>query len=326
MKDEKEFKIDQEYLKDLEEIKETIRINQNKAMVVTNQAMIISYYRIGQIINKRKKRGKNYVVQLSIDLKDKKGCSYDNLNYMSKFAAYFSLEELFDQPGRIIAWRTIIEIMKKCNSHEEMLWYIKQTYINRWSRSMLINQISMKAFERNQIEPIVSEEITESNNELINSLFKDTYVFDFLDRENIKTEKDLKDKMIDNILSSLEEFGKGFSLVGKEYKLITPTNKEFKIDLLLYHTKLHAYIVIEVKSHEFRPSDYGQLIFYVNALDSLEKEEMDNSTIGLLLCKEADEFVARTTMVNSKSLVGISKYKFIEELPSYLVKKLNVKK
>ena len=245
---------------------------------------------------------------------------------MSKFANLFAIEDIVPQPGAVLPWRTYDEIMNKCDSREEMLWYIKQTYINRWSRSMLINQISMKAFERNQIEPIVSEEITESNNELINSLFKDTYVFDFLDRENIKTEKDLKDKMIDNILSSLEEFGKGFSLVGKEYKLITPTNKEFKIDLLLYHTKLHAYIVIEVKSHEFRPSDYGQLIFYVNALDSLEKEEMDNPTIGLLLCKEADEFVARTTMVNSKSLVGISKYKFIEELPSYLVKKLNVKK
>lgn len=196
MKDEKAFEIDQEYLKDLEEIKETIRINQNKAMVVTNQAMIISYYRIGQIINKRKKRGNKFVEQLSIDLKEKKGCSYDSLKRMSQFALTFSEYDIREQLVPQIPWGTIIMIMKRCNSHEEMLWYIKQTYINRWSKSMLINQISMKAFERNQIEPIVSEEITESNNELINSLFKDTYVFDFLDRENIKTEKDLKDKMI----------------------------------------------------------------------------------------------------------------------------------
>ena len=96
--------------------------------------------------------------------------------------------------------------------------------------------------------------------------------------------------------------------------------------MLLYHTKIHAYIVIEVKTHEFKPSDFGQLLFYVNAVDSLEKEEIDNPTIGLLLCKEADEFVAKTTMTNSKTLVGISKYIFVEELPSYLIKKLNKNK
>lgn len=314
-----------DYINDLQKIKDTIRINQNKAMVIVNNAMILTYYEIGTIINKRKSWGSKYIRRLAEDLKDLKGYSYDSLKRMAQFANNFSIKEIRERPVPQIPWRSIIEIMKKSSKHEEMLWYINQTYQNGWSRSMIINQFSLKAYERHLINPVVSGKIVSSNNVLINSLFKDTYVFDFIDKENIKTEKDLQNKMIENILKLLNEFGKGFSLVGKEYRLITPTNKEYKIDILLYHTKLHAYIVIEIKLHEFKPSDFGQLIFYVNAIDRLEREEGDNPTIGLLLCKEADSFVAETTLNNSNAYVGISKYKMIEELPVYLAERLNNK-
>ena len=315
--------IEQEYLIELQKIKNTINQNQNKAIVMVNSAMLMTYYEIGTIINQRKVWGNKYVERLSNDLKIYgKGFSYDNLNYMRKFSSEFSFCEIFDQPGRLIPWRTMIEIIKKSHSHEEMLWYINQTHKNGWSRSMIITQIAMKAYERSLIEPTTTEIVHASNDELINELFKDTYVFDFLDREKIKTEKDLKKQMIDNILNFLQELGPGFSLVGKEYKLITPTNETFYIDLLLYHTKIHAYVVIEVKIGKFHPSDFGQLVFYVNAVDALEKTNVDEPTIGLLLCKDADTFVAQTTLKNSHSKVGVSKYKFIEELPEYLQKRL----
>ena len=132
--------------------------------------------------------------------------------------------------------------------------------------------------------------------------------------------------MADNIIKFLNELGPGFSLVGKEYKLVTPTDEEFYIDLLMYHTKIHAYVVIEVKIGKFRPEHLGQLIFYVNAVDELEKTDIDEPTIGLLLCKDADKFVAETTLKNSIMKLGISKYKLIEELPEYLEKKLNENK
>ena len=203
-----------------------------------------------------------------------------------------------------------------------MLWYINQTHKNGWSRAMVLNQIAMKAYERSLIEPTTTDVVHASNDELINEIFKDTYVFDFLDKEKIKSEKDLKKQMIDNVLKFLQELGPGFSLVGKEYKLTTPTDETFYIDLLLYHTKIHAYVIIEVKIGKFHPADFGQLVFYVNAIDTLEKTDVDEPTIGLLLCKEADTFVAQTTLKNSSSKVGISKYKFIEELPEYLSKKI----
>ena len=126
--------------------------------------------------------------------------------------------------------------MQKSKSHEEMLWYINEAHKNGWSRSMVLNQITMKSYERSLIKPDTTSTI--KSDDLSNELFKDTYVFDFLDKNNIKTEKDLKIQLIDNIIKFLQELGPGFSLVGKEYRLVTPTNKEFYIDLLMYHTKI----------------------------------------------------------------------------------------
>ena len=290
-------------------------------MVIVNSAMIMTYYEIGTIINKRKTWGSKYIKNLANDLKEYgKGYSYDQLKRMAQFANEFSVQEIGAQPVPQIPWSSIIVIMQKSSSHEKMLWYINETYKNGWSRSMVLNQIALKAYERSLIEPTTSN-ITKSD-DLTNELFKDTYVFDFLDKNNIKNEKDLKNQMIDNIIKFLQELGPGFTLAGKKYKLVTPTNKEFYIDLLMYHTKIHAYVVIEVKIGEFTPADLGQLVFYVNAINKLEKTDVDSNTIGLLLCKDADKFVAETTLENSLLKLGISKYKFIEELPEYLSKKL----
>ena len=312
---------EKDYFKDLQEIKEAIRTNQNKTMVIVNSAMIMTYYEIGTIINKRKTWGSKYIKNLTNDLKEYgKGYSYDQLKRMAQFANEFSVQEIGAQPVPQIPWSSIIVIMQKSSSHEKMLWYINETYKNGWSRSMVLNQIAMASYERSLIEPTTSN-ITKSD-DLTNELFKDTYVFDFLDKNNIKNEKDLKNQMIDNIIKFLQELGPGFTLAGKEYKLVTPTNKEFFIDLLMYHTKIHAYVVIEVKIGEFTPADLGQLIFYVNAIDDLERTERDDETIGLLLCKEADSYVAKTSLNKSQLHLGISKYKFIEELPEYLNRKL----
>jgi len=323
--EEKKDILEKDYLLDLSNIKETIRINRNKAMVVVNSAMIMTYYEIGTIINKRKTWGSKYIERLSKDLSEYgKGYSYDNLNYMSKFAEQFTSDEIFDQPGRLIPWRTMIEIMKKSKSHEEMLWYINETHRNGWSRAMVLNQIAMKSYERSLIEPSTTPAV--KSDDIVKDMFKDTYSFIFIEEEKIKTEKDLKDQLVNNIIKFLNELGPGFSLVGKEYKLKTPTNKVFYIDLLMYHTKIHAYVVIEVKLGEFKPEHLGQLMFYVNTVDKIEKTDRDDPTIGLLLCKDADRFVAETTLEKSLMKLGISKYKTLEELPEYLEKKLNEEK
>ena len=309
-----------EYFNDLAKIKETITENRNKAMVVVNSAMIITYYQIGTIINQRKTWGNKYLEQLSKDLVEF-GCGYSfaNLKKISQFASCFSENEIREQPVPQIPWGTLIKIMNKSSSKEEMLWYICQAYKNRWSRSTVLKQFELCAYQRNSVSPSTSDK-----KNYVQDIIKDTLAFDFISKKEVTNEKTLKDKIVDNILLFLKELGTGFALVGREYKLLTPTGKSFYIDLLLYHTKIHAYVVIEVKIDDVAPADFGQLSFYVNAIDDLEKTENDNETVGILLCKSADKYVVETSFKGLKTPLGISKYKLLEDLPRYLTNKLNL--
>ena len=121
--------------------------------------------------------------------------------------------------------------------------------------------------------------------------------------------------MIDNIIKFLNELGPGFSLVGKEYKLVTPSNEEFYIDLLLYHTKIHAYVVIEVKNRKFKPEDVGQLGAYVASVNHLLKGDKDNDSIGLLICKNKDEVVVKYSLENYNIPVGVSSFELEKFIP-----------
>ena len=150
--------LEKDYLNVLNKIKETIRTNQAKAMVVVNSAMIMTYYEIGTIINQRKVWGNKYIERLSNDLKEYgKGYSLANLFEMMRFANKFNLEEIIQQPVRQIPWGTLINIISKSKSHTKMLWYINQTHNNGWSRSMVLNQMAMKSYERSLISPTTTE-------------------------------------------------------------------------------------------------------------------------------------------------------------------------
>ncbi len=317
---EKEL-LETNYVNDLNKIKETIKENRSKALVVVNSAMIMTYYQVGTIINQRKEWGNKYIQRLAKDLQEYgKGCSFENLRRMSRFANLFSENEIWSQPVTKIPWMTIIEIISKSSSKEEMLWYINQTHNNNWSRRIVCEQFKLHAYERKQIEPQVTDIVKQDDH--LKEIFKDTLALDFLGRQGIKDEKDLKEKLMDNIISFLQELGPGFALVGKEYKLVTPTQKNFYIDLLMYHTKIHAYVVIEVKIGDLTPSDFGQLHFYINAVDDLEKIEGDNQTVGLLLCKTVDSYVVETSLKGMNNPIGVSKYKILEDLPAYLIDKM----
>ena len=316
-----ENQIDKTYLTDLQKIKETISENRYKALVVVNSAMIMTYYKIGTIINERKEWGNKYIRRLSEGLKEYgRGYSYAQLKRMSQFAKTFTIDEIGSQVGTQIPWRTIVEIISKSSSKEEILWYIEQTNKNRWSRRMVIEQFRYKAYERKTIEPLVTE--TVAKDEELKEVFKDTLSFDFLEKLEIKDERDIKDRLLDGIISFLRELGPSFALVDREHKIVTPTGKNYYIDLLMYHIRIHAYVVIELKIGEFQPSDIGQLQFYINAIDDLEKGEVDNPTIGILLCKTADSYVVKTTLKTSTAPIGVSKYKMLEDLPEYLLERM----
>ena len=313
--------LESDYLTDLKNIKTTIKTNQNKAMVVVNSAMIMTYYEIGTIINKRKQWGNKYIEKLANDLKEYgKGYSIEQLKRMSRISDEFSIDEIRSQPVTQIPWSTLTTvILAKSNSHDEMLWYINQTHKNGWSRAFVLNQFKLKAYERSLIEPTTSINITPST-DLSNELFKDTYVFDFVDINKIKNERQLQQTLIQNISKFILELGNGFSFVAEKYKLKVDS-EAYEIDLLFYHIPSHSYVVIELKTTKFKPEYIGQLLFYTNYIDAYIKTDSDSNTIGIVLCPEANGFVCKTTLMNTKNM-AISKYKFIEELPKYLERKL----
>ncbi len=209
--------------------------------------------------------------------------------------------------------------MRLSSSKEEALWYVGQITKNKWSRLHVLKQFELQAYQRQIVPPLITDEKA-----YVQGIVKDTLAFDFISKNEVTDEKSLKDRLIDNILLFLRELGTGFALVGREYKLVTPTGKNFFVDLLMYHTKVHAYVAIEVKLEDITPADFGQLNFYVNAIDDLEKTEIDNETIGMLLCKTADNYVVETSFKGLKTPIGVSKYKLFEDLPEYLTNKLKL--
>ena len=144
-----ENKLEQSYIRDLQTIKETITENRYKALVVVNSAMIMTYHTIGTIINKRKEWGNKYIQRLADDLKEYgKGYSFDQLRRMARFASVFNEKEIWAQPVPKLTWSTLLEIMNKSSSKEEMLWYMNQAHKNRWSRRMVIERFKIKAYKK----------------------------------------------------------------------------------------------------------------------------------------------------------------------------------
>lgn len=157
--------------------------------------------------------------------------------------------------------------------------------------------------------------LPEIDSDLANNIIKDPYIFDFLALKEDYKEKELEIAMIGKIKDVLIELGKGFSFVGNQYKISTDNN-DYYLDLLFYHLDLRCYIVIELKTNEFKPEYIGQLGFYVTAVNETLKRKTDNPTIGLLLCKNKDRLSAKWSLKSSNVPIGISSY----ELDKYVSK------
>ena len=156
--------------------------------------------------------------------------------------------------------------------------------------------------------------LPEVGSDLANQLTKDPYSFNFLSMDDRYTEKELKDALMENIQSFLLELGTGFTFAGREYRLEVGESELF-IDMLFYNVKVHAYVVIEVKTGKFKPEYSGQLGTYVVAVDHQLRGEMDNKTIGILVCKDKDNVIANYALESSSQPLGVSSYELSKLIP-----------
>ena len=300
--------------------------SQIKAAIKVNSEMLSFYFELGKEISNTSFKatyGSKFYDKLSKELiknlPNVTGLSQQNLRYMEKFyLLYCEQIQIFPQlVGKLysIPWGHHRYIIDKCKNVEEAIFFVNKVHENNWSRDVLLNFLDTNLYKRegkaiNNFEYRLPKE----NSDLAKQITKDPYNFDFLTLKDEYNEKELKDALIDNIQKFLIELGTGFAYMGKEYRLQIGDSEEF-LDMLFYNTTIHAYVVVEVKTKDFKPGDIGQLGTYVVAVDHILKSENDAKTIGLLVCKNKNEILARYGLESSSQPLGISSFELSKLIP-----------
>jgi predicted nuclease of restriction endonuclease-like (RecB) superfamily len=225
-------------------------------------------------------------------------------------AEQFNVHPIFQIP-----WFHHVEIFTKCKSVHEALFYVQKTIKNGWSRAMLLNFMDVDLYQ-SQGKAITNFDrlLPDTQSDLAKETLKDPYNFDFLTLTENYKEKELEDALVDNITKFLLELGQGFAFVGRQYP-IQIGNVPRNIDLLFYHLDLRCYVVIELKVRKFEPEHAGKLGYYTVAVNEQLKKEIDNPTIGLLICRTKDSIEAKYALESSSQPIGISEYNLSKLLP-----------
>jgi predicted nuclease of restriction endonuclease-like (RecB) superfamily len=320
--------VDNEYKNWIKEIKAKIRTTQLKAAVAINSSLIEFYWDLGKMIaEKQTAWGTQFLERLSKDLKedfpDMEGFSVRNLKYCRQFYQFYDIEigqqavaQFTQQAVAQIPWGHNILIFTKSTSTNEAHFYIQQTIENGWSRDILSVQIKSDLYSR-QGKAITnfSKNLPAVNSDLAEQLLKDPYNFDFLTLTEPYKERELENALVENITKFLLELGTGFAYVGRQVPMIVG-GQEYFIDLLFYHLKLRAFVVIELKATSFMPEYAGKLSFYLSAANDLLKHPTDNPTIGLMICKDKNDVVAEYALKDINQPMGISEYQLTKLFPS----------
>ena len=215
----------------------------------------------------------------------------------------------FPLPFAFVPWRHHVEIITKCKSVEEAIFYIGQTIEKGLSRAALINCIKANLFEhQGKIINNFSEHLPALQSNLVQEVLKENYDFGFATvSHEIYDETELEDALSKNITDMLLELGTGFAFIGRQKEIVVG-GRTRKIDLLFYHIRLRCYIVCELKAKPFEPEYAGKLNFYVNAVDELLKAGDDNPTIGLLICSDMNRTDVQWSFRGINTPMGVATY------------------
>jgi predicted nuclease of restriction endonuclease-like (RecB) superfamily len=314
-----------DYDRVLQDLKARIRQSQVKAALAVNQELVLLYWHIGREIRLRQQIegwGTKVIAKLAKDLQQEfpemQGLSSRNLNYMRAFAEAYPDETIVQQLVAKIPWGHNVRLLESVKDPQERLWYIQHTIAHGWSRNVLTHQIDSQLYRR-QGSAITNFDRTLPNpqSELAQQILKDPYSFDFLSLGKEAQERDVEQALIDHIRDFLLELGVGFAFVGSQYPIVVD-GREFRMDLLFYHFRLHCFVVIDLKVVDFEPEFSGKMNFYVSAVDDLLRGEADQPTIGIILCRTKSKTIAEYALRDVHKPIGISSYHLGEVLPEPL--------
>ena len=343
--------IDQEYSQWLGEIKSRYRSAQIKAAVKVNAEQLRFNWQLGRdlVMRRAEERwGAGIVEQVSLDLQaafpESKGFSATNLWRMKQWYLFYSgADEKLAQLARelklsdnqnketivqyvrnnttaffpeifaYVPWGHHIEIIAKCKTIEEAVFYMGKTISENWSRNVLLRCIKADLYRTcGRATTNFAEILPAPQNDLAQAITKDNYDFGFIELPKHYAEEELENELEKQITRFLLELGTGFAFVGRQKELIIAETTR-RIDLLFFHIPLNCYIVIELKTVPFQPEFAGKLNFYVNAVDDLIKTPSQNPTIGLLICSDKKETNVQYAFKGISTPIGVATYDNIRE-------------
>lgn len=304
----------------ISEIRNILAQARMKAYQSVNSVMVEAYWLIGKRIVEEEQNGKeraeygeallkNHSVALTKEFG--KGFSSSNLRNFRQFYLTYSDPEICYTLCSKLTWSHNRLIMR-IDSNAARNYYLKEASEQNWSVRVLERHINTFYYERllsTQNKEETVQYSTGQNNDLARDFIKDPYVFEFLNiPEPISaSENDIEAALIGNLQQFLLELGKGFSFIGRQFRISTETS-HFYIDLVFYNYILKCFVLFDLKIAKLTHQDAGQMDMYIRMFDDLKKQPEDNPTIGIILCTEKDETVVKYSILNEHKQLFATKY------------------
>jgi predicted nuclease of restriction endonuclease-like (RecB) superfamily len=267
-----------------------IEQGRTQAFAAVNSAITATYWHVGKRINdkvlqgERADYGKQVIVSLAKDLVQQYGKSFEarNLRRMVQFAEVFPDFEIVVPLARQLSWSHFL-VLIPIKSNDARLFYAQTAGESGWSKRELRNQIERKTFERSEI---ADTKLALAEVDHLGGSFKDPYFLDFLGLREGYLENELESALLKELELFILELGNGFAFVERQKRMIID-REDFNLDLLFYHRKLKRLVAIELKIGRFKAAFKGQMELYLNWLNKYERQQDEESPIGLILCAEA---------------------------------------
>jgi predicted nuclease of restriction endonuclease-like (RecB) superfamily len=307
------------------DIKYRIRAAQYKALRAANTELVMMYWDIGRAIAERQTRdgwGASVVEILAKDIQQEfpgiKGFSARNIWYMVKLYSHYADLSKLQPLVAEISWSHNLLILEQCGDDLEREYYLKATVKFGWSKRTLQDNIRTKSYQKflmNQTN--FAETLDEAQQKHSVFTVKDEYTFDFLELEGDYSERELERSLVGKIQRFLAEMGGYFTFVGEQFR-VEIEGEEFFIDLLLYHRALRSHVAIELKTGTFKPEYAGKMQFYLSVLNDRVKLPDENTSIGIIICREKNRTLVEYTLRNVHEPIGVATYLTTSELPEHL--------
>lgn len=311
---------DSEYSAILQQAVEIIKTARVRISKQLNTTVLSSYWEIGKLLSERKlesKYGDSVVRRLSSDLKShfpNMGLQPRNLwNMKCFYLRYYQEDEKVQRLVALLPWSHNLLLLNYNLEIPHIVFYAQEVYTKGWSRSMLLHalksnlHLSVQTVEQSNNFAFT---LPESQVGYANEAFRSHYNLGFIHADKPLKELALERRLIERITTFVMELGYGFSFIGNQYAL-TYGGKEYHVDLLFFHRKLHRMVAIELKIGEFKPEYVGKMNFYLSLLDKLEKTDDENPSIGIILCAEKDHLEVELALQDVQKPISVAEYQYL---------------